>query len=481
MNRTKLKVLLIDDSEDDIFITSHHLRRIETFDLTIDSEINYGRARDKILANEHDLYIIDYLLGPETGLELVRECSREGITKPFILLTGKGDRDIDLEAAKTGVYDYLTKAELNAEMLERSIRYSMERYFSYIAVAESEYRFREIFNKSTDIIFVVDDEFRLVNFNPMMGKLLGYETAEMTGQALSRFFETEQAAQDFIRHTQDSTTHSDIEITLLTREKARKTFLASTSQITSLEGHLQYQGILYDYTNLKKSLEQRSLDERIEAIGKMVRSMAHEIRNPLTNIHLSLHQLEEEVNEEGQTYIEIIRRNSKRINDLIGELMKLSNPTDQDYKPVNVRTVIASALEDAMDRIRLKGIKVQEEHSAPDRLVMGDQGKLHMAMLNIIINAVEAMDKKEGLLHISTRSNGDMAAIHITDNGDGIPAENIPHLFQPYFTGKKNGMGLGLATTHSVIKAHKGNIEVHSSYGEGTTFVVQLPAISAEQ
>ncbi len=478
MNRTKLKVLLIDDSEDDIFITSHHLRRIETFDLSIDSEINYGKARDQILANEHDLYIIDYLLGPETGLELVRECSREGITKPFILLTGKGDRDIDLEAAKTGVYDYLTKAELNAEMLERSIRYSMERYFSYIAVAESEYRFREIFNKSTDIIFVADENFCLVNFNPMMSKLLGYEDAEMAGQPLSRFFENDEAAQHFIRHTADSANNSDIEITLRTKDNTRKTFLASTSQITSLDGHMQYQGILYDYTNLKKSLEQRSLDERIEAIGKMVRSMAHEIRNPLTNINLSLHQLEEDVQGDGQTYIEIIRRNSKRINDLIGELMKLSNPMDQEYEPVNILTVIASALEDSMDRINLKGIKVMEDHSSDQSVVLGDKSKLHMAILNIIINAVEAMEERQGILQIRTHLADNMAAVHITDNGDGIPAENIPHLFQPYFTGKKNGMGLGLATTHSVIKAHKGNVEVQSSQGQGTTFIVRLPIYS---
>lgn len=480
MNRTKLKVLLIDDSEDDIFITSHHLRRIETFDLTIDSEINYSRARDKILANEHDLYVIDYLLGPETGLELVRECSREGVTKPFILLTGKGDRDIDLEAAKTGVYDYLTKAELNAEMLERSIRYSMERYFSYIAVAESEFRFREIFNKSTDIIFVVDQDFRLVNFNPMMSKLLGYEAGEMTGQPLSRFFETEDSARKFISHTENNVTNSDIEITLLTRDKARKTFLASTSEITSLDGHLQYQGILYDYTNLKKSLEQRSLDERIEAIGKVVRSMAHEIRNPLTNINLSLHQLEDEVNEDGKPYIDIIKRNSKRINDLIGELMKLSNPTDSDYKPINMRNVLATALDDAIDRINLKGIRVEQQHAAENAIILGDQGKLHMALLNIIINAVEAMEEKGGHLAITTSMSDGAATVTIADNGDGIPSENIPHLFQPYFTGKKNGMGLGLATTHSVIKAHKGSIEVLSTVGIGTTFIVKLPVLTEQ-
>ncbi|MCW3127697.1 MAG: domain S-box protein [Bacteroidetes bacterium] len=477
MPHSKLKVLLIDDSEDDLFLTSHYLSKIDTFNITIDKEVNYNKARKRILENNHDIYIIDYLLGPETGLELIRDCAREGINKPFILLTGKGGREIDLEAAKTGVYDYLTKSNLNAELLERSIRYSLQRYSSYVAMAESEFRYRQIFNKSTDVIFVLDHDFKLVNFNPMMTVLLGYTDEELINQPINMLFEHAQEADEFLYHTEYSDTKSDIEIVLRTKHGIRKNFLASSSQVTSIDGDMQYQGILYDYTNLKKSLEERSLDERIEAIGKMVRSMAHEIRNPLTNINLSLHQLQEITPEEGKIYTDIITRNSKRINDLIGELMNLSNPIDQNHKPININTIIQSALADAMDRIQLKEISVSEDLTESEAIIMGDRSKLHMALLNIIINAVEAMESTKGLLTIKTSSQDNNAHIEITDNGEGIPTDNIPHLFQPYFTGKKNGMGLGLATTHSVVKAHKGKIEVESVFGKGTTFIIKLPAI----
>jgi PAS domain S-box-containing protein len=477
MTQPKLKILLIDDNEDDLFLTSHYISKIDTFDITLDKELNYNLARKKILQNDHDIYIIDYLLGPETGLELIRDCTKEGINKPFVLLTGKGDRNIDLEAAKTGVYDYLTKSNLNPELLERSIRYSLQRYSSFVAMAESEFRYRQIFNKSTDIIFVLDHDFKLVNFNPMMSALMGYTAEELIDQPIKMFFENTQEADEFLYHTEYSDTKSDIEIVLLTKEGIRKNFLASSSQVTSIDGDIQYQGILYDYTNLKKSLAERSLNERIEAIGKMVRSMAHEIRNPLTNINLSLHQLEEDVSEDGKVYTEIIKRNSKRINDLIGELMNLSNPSDQNYKPVHINTIIQSALSDAMDRIQLKGITVEENLIESEAIIMGDRSKLHMAILNIIINAVEAMENAKGVLKINTSARDNTAHIEITDNGDGIPADNLPHLFQPYFTGKKNGMGLGLATTHSVIKAHNGKIEVESVHGKGTTFIVKLPSL----
>lgn len=475
MPHSKINILLIDDSDDDLFLTSRYLSKIDTFNIAIETEINYNKARNKILEDGHDLYIVDYLLGPETGLELIRDCTRQGITKPFILLTGKGDRDIDLEAAKTGVYDYLTKSTLSAELLERSIRYSLQRYSSYNTIAESEYRYRQIFNKSTDIIFVLDHDFKLVNFNPMMTALLGYKDEELINQPIKTLFEQSQEADEFLYHIEYSDTKSDIEVVLRTKLGIRKTFLASSSQVTSLDGEIQYQGILYDYTNMKKSIEQKSLDERIEAIGKMVRSMAHEIRNPLTNINLSLHQLEEGIPEESRVYTEIITRNSKRINDLIGELMNLSNPTDQNYKPININTIILAALADAIDRIRLKGLSVKEELTDAETIIMGDRNKLHIALLNIIINAVEAMETSKGVLIIKTATRNNNAWIEIRDNGEGIPPENIPHLFQPYFTGKKNGMGLGLATAHSVVKAHKGNIEVESVYGQGTTFVIKLP------
>src|SRR5579863_32430 len=159
MNNEKLHILTVDDNDDDLFLINEYLSQITSYDVLGDKASNYNEARKEILRNRHDIYLIDYLLGAETGLDLIRECVNRGIKKPFILLTGRGDQNIDVQASKAGAYDYLIKSELNAELLERSFRYSLQRYFSYTAIEESEKRYREIFTRSNDIIFILNGHF----------------------------------------------------------------------------------------------------------------------------------------------------------------------------------------------------------------------------------------------------------------------------------------------------------------------------------
>jgi PAS domain S-box-containing protein len=478
MHSNTLHILAVDDDEDDLFLTCDCLAAIEMFKIVVDKEINFKKAREKILQNRHDVYLIDYLLGPHTGVELIRECVNAGIQKPFILLTGKGDRKIDIEAANAGAYDYLTKLDMNAELLERSLRYSLQRYSSLTAITESENRYREIFLKSNDIIFVLDKQFHLVNFNPMMNTLMGYSSEELLQQPFSKLFEYKEEAETFIQHIKVGEIKSDAEIILLTKSGERKTFLASYSQITTPDGTGQYQGILYDYTTIKKSVAENLLKEKIETTERLVRSLAHEIRNPLTNINLSLHQLESEISEDAKAYTDIIKRNSFRINDMIGELMNLSNPVNKKEERIDAEELVRSTIAIAMDRINLKHIEVIEKYSAKKIYVTGDLKKLQTALLNIIINAIEAMEDGKGKLMFETSLVADYLLIKINDNGSGISAGDLSNLFQPYFTGKKNGMGLGLATTHSFIQAHEGSVEVSSQLGKGTTFIVKLKAVT---
>jgi signal transduction histidine kinase len=262
---------------------------------------------------------------------------------------------------------------------------------------------------------------------------------------------------------------------LLTKNGGRKIFLASSSLISTIDGVGQYQAILYDYTNIKRSVSEQLLKDGTE---RLVRGMAHEIRNPLTNINLSVHELEKGISEDQQPLTDIIKRNSNRINDLITELISLSNPVDKNEDQLELAQLVRSSLYLAMDRIKLKEIKLDEEYNDNGVYIMGDLKKLQMALLNIIINAIEAMEPGQGMLMIRTCQSGNQALIEIKDNGNGIPPENLSHLFQPYFTRKKNGMGLGLATTHSIIHAHNGNIEVQSTLGEGSIFKVSLKAVA---
>ena len=470
----KLHVLVIDDDEDDIFLTCDYLAAIDTFNIVIDKESNYLKAFNKILENKHDVYLVDYLLGPYTGVELIRQSNKAGINKPFILLTGNGDRRIDIEATKAGAYDYLTKTELNTELLERSLRYSVHRYAALTAITESENKYRQIFAKSNDIIFVLDKSFKLINFNPMMTTLLEYTAEELMQQPITKFFDKAEDGNFFLQQIESCDAKNDNEIVLLTRANERKTFLSSCSIINSQEGEPQYQVILYDYTNIKKSYAEQLIREKMETTERLVRSLAHEIRNPLTSINLSLHQLERDVDEDGKMLTDIIKRNSNRINDMIGELMNLSNPVEKKEERIAVNDLTQSVMALARDRINLKGITIAEKYKPGIIFINGDRKKLEMALLNIVINAVEAVEEKLGEISIETSVSDEEAGIRITDNGPGIAPENLSSLFQPYFTGKKNGIGLGLATSHSFIYAHDGNIEVTSELGKGTCFTVNL-------
>lgn len=478
MNGTKLKILVIDDDDDDLFLTCEFLNAIDTFQLEIETETNYGRACQKTHENRHDIYIIDYLLGPHTGVELILECVKIGVNKPYILLTGKGDKLIDIEATKAGAYDYLIKSEINTELLERSLRYSMQRYVAYQAVVESEKKFRDIFDKTTDIIFVLNSDMQFINFNAAMSRVLGYEKNDLLNKPITSLFAIVAEGKKFASKLSHDIKGNNEEVELLTKADDTKTFIISYTKIETESQKTEYQGILFDYTTIKKSLADELLKEKTEATNQLVRTLAHEIRNPLTNIDLSVSQLENDVKDDQKFYIDIIQRNSKRINDLIRELVSISKPHENKLEKLNLQTLLDETLKRAKDRIELKKIKVQKNLPPASIYVIADNGKMQIAILNIIINAIEAMESNKGVLQISAISDENNLQISITDNGTGIEPEHLARLFQPYFTGKKNGMGLGLANTHSVVKSHNGDINVNSAPGKGTKFTIWLPTAS---
>ncbi|MFN8285706.1 MAG: ATP-binding protein [Chitinophagales bacterium] len=471
----KIKILVVDDDRDDLFLTSSYLQEIDNYALEIETEINYKKAVERIQEDKHDLYIVDYLLGPHTGIELILTCVNAGVKKPFILLTGKGDRKIDIEATKAGAYDYLIKSEITAESLERSLRYSLQRYQAYKAVAESEKRFRDIFDKTTDIIFVLNSKAEFTNFNAAMTRILGYQLNDLLNKPITELFANSEYAVAFVNKMLNEGQSSNEELVLNTKDGSQKTFIASYIKIVTEDNHVEYQGILFDYTTIKKSVADELLREKTEATNQLVRTLAHEIRNPLTNIDLSVSQIELELREESRFFTDIIKRNSKRINDLIRELMDLSKPQINKFEKLDVRALLQETISRAHDRIELKRIKIFKSFPEKETYILADNSKMQIALLNIIINAIEAMETDGGVLQLAVNNEGSRVNISIADNGSGIDSESLSKLFQPYFTGKKNGMGLGLANTHSVIKSHKGEIDVKSTFGQGTTFLIQLP------
>lgn len=218
--------------------------------------------------------------------------------------------------------------------------------------------------------------------------------------------------------------------------------------------------------------------EKLAVTGRIARTLAHEVRNPLTNINLSVEQLEEDIKDkEYHTYFEIIKRNSKRINDLVTQLMENAKPTELKSTRVSVNSILNKTLALATDHAALKNIKIETEFLGGDAVLEVDDSKLVMAFLNIIVNAIDSVEEKKGVIKITSNCKDKKCLIQIHDNGCGIESSNLSKIFEPYFTSKPNGIGLGLATTHNIILTHNGTIDVESQVGKGTKFTINLNLI----
>lgn len=221
--------------------------------------------------------------------------------------------------------------------------------------------------------------------------------------------------------------------------------------------------------------ELRSI-EKFAATGRIARTIAHEVRNPLTNISLATEQLQEAMEQypDSKDLLNMIGRNANRINGLVSELLNATRFVQLDFRKININQLMDETLESAKDRIDLSNTRVEKQYSSDPCIVAVDVDKIKLALLNIIVNALEAMEKGKGILRIKTKRAGEKCVVEINDNGMGMDEDTLQKLFEPYFTGKTNGNGLGLTNTQNIILNHKGNIKVYSRPGEGASFVVSL-------
>jgi PAS domain S-box-containing protein len=482
MNRiAQNRILIVDDDEDDFFITSDYIRHIPGAEFEIDWCFRYDEALTRMSGRQYDLYFVDYRLGAKSGMDLLKDALRVGCEEPIILLTGKGNRAVDLEAMQVGAVDYLIKTELNTEKLERCIRYALERAASVKALRANERKYRTIFEKSKDLVFLTDDMLDFKDVNEAGLQLLGFDKEELLQMNLCDLIDQVQHKKFLSQALQTQSGIEDWEVVLTTKTgEKRHCLVTATQELTSYDfGYIQ--GIIHDITNLRRAEKATLQAEKLAATGRLVRTLAHEVRNPLNNITLSVEQLQGEGQDESASlYLNIIQRNSKRISDLISELLNTSRPTEIVLIETTLQTVVDEVISVAMDRLTLKRIKLHLRYPNEALTILADLEKLKIALLNIVINAIEAMEENTGELTIEVHSREEEAIVTIQDNGTGISEENISRLFEPYFTQKRNGMGLGLASTLNIIQSHKGTVDVQSVLGEGTSFRVMFPLVSSE-
>ncbi len=470
------RILIVDDDQDDFFITSDYIRGIENGRFILQWTQQYQKALDLMKQHAFDVYFVDYRLGAKTGVDLLKEAIDAKCEEPIILLTGKGNRDIDRQAMRIGAFDYLVKSELNTEKLERTIRYALERSSYVNAIRRNERKFRNIFEQSMDAVFITDMDLVFRELNPAAGALLGQDPESLLGCKLPGLLVSSGEAQRLVEELQSGRDVNDWEVELQTAGGGKKSCILSASVEADLEGMHYVQGILHDITTLKKNEWLALQAEKLAATGRLVRTLAHEVRNPLNNITLSAEQLQlEALDESNQLYLEVIRRNSLRISRIITELLNSSRQTEIELHVAGLQELLEQVLADAADSISLQQVKLEIDMEQEPLLILMDKDKLKIAFMNIVVNAIEAMEGNEGHLTVRLMEKNGLAVTEIMDNGAGIPPEHMGRLFEPYYTSKRNGMGLGLASTMNIVQSHKGFVDVRSTTGKGTSFIVNLP------
>ena len=474
-NQSKIRIAVIEDDEDDFLIIKDYISEIEGRSFVVDWFQDYNKAIDAIKNKEYHLYFVDYFLGHKTGLDLLDAANELHCDAPIILLTGLGNKAIDVKAMEKGATDYLVKNDLNTEKLERCIRYSLERASFLKELKARETKYRKLFAGSKDAVFITDDHLNFNEVNDAAVELLGFPEHELIGRNLCEFISEHSLNGQLNPANGQGKDIEESEVKIINNSKeTRECLLSLASQPQADDETYVMHGIIHDITKIKKAEAANLQAEKLAANERLIRMLAHEIRNPLNNIILSIDQLMPMQRDEMQkSFMDIIQRNSLRINNIITELLNLAKPTELVLVEHSLQDIMDESISRTDDRIKLQNIQVKKNYPPEPLLIQADKEKLVIAFTNIIINAIEAMESNGQLtINLSGSENG--FDVCIKDNGKGFPNEYLSRLFEPFFTLKRNGMGLGLTVSFSILQSHKAKIKANSQENEGTEFQISF-------
>jgi signal transduction histidine kinase len=223
---------------------------------------------------------------------------------------------------------------------------------------------------------------------------------------------------------------------------------------------------------------QMSRAEHLATLGELAAGLAHEIRNPLAGIAGVIEIIGRDLpsTSPARAVVKDVRQEITQINRILSDLLETARPHPPQVCVSNLNTTVEHAVMLARQQVLSKPIKI-ELQQAPDLAeVEHDSDQIHQVLLNLLLNAVQAMDSAgAGMVRVEIGSRGDYASVIVSDTGRGIPAQNIPNIFRPFYTTKGNGTGLGLSLARRIVEEHQGRIEVSSVVGKGSKFTVLLP------
>ncbi len=380
-----------------------------------------------------------------------------------------------------------------AKLLEQVARLTRQNAELSVALQELRAYYEDLLSSLQDGVIILDPAGRVVSLNQAAEELTGFSGSQIAGRPIGEVFPPPAPLSSLVAKTADQgRSHADFDATLIRADGARLTLSAVASLVSNPRG--ESRGVvlvLRDLSRVRELEEQVRRSDRLAALGVLAAGVAHEVRNPLVGIRAAAQLMEGEPNfpPSLQEFTGIIIREVDRLNRLVGDLLAFAGHRPLRIQPCNVNQVVEEALRLEECGLQTGGVTIVRRYDPEVPAVAGDPERLLQVFLNLIRNGAEAMAGGAGELQVRTRfervapqcGGRSAAVVEIGDRGPGIPPEVQAQLFNPFFTTKDGGTGLGLPISLRIVEEHGGAIEVQSQMGQGATFRALLPIATDEE
>jgi PAS domain S-box-containing protein len=512
MVKNDWKVLIIDDEEG--------IRRVMSITLTdagyevlsaSDGESGIRVCREK----SPQIVITDVRMPGMDGIEVLQKIKEISPEKEVIVATAFGEMELAIRALQLDASDFITKP-INDEALFVALERAKRRYANrkelqdYATLLEARWmdtaeELTRVFNfqqnlieSSIDGIMGCDREGKVITFNKSLEQMLGYDEDEACGKMFLNQFFPIGAAEKFKEALYSEQYGGRNRIDLLETNLITKTGVIIPVQFSATVLHQDGEeiGIVGFFRDLReiRRLEQQFADQtrllhqdKMMSLGRLAASVVHEINNPLSGLLnymglmikiLNRDSLGEEQIQKFQRYLSIIESETSRCSKIVSNLLSFSRKSEFEFSIMNVNELLQKCIMLSQHKLSLQNIQIQTELDLEIPQIWGDFNQMQQCIINLILNAIDAMPEG-GALTMKSRLNSqkDLVEISVEDTGYGIEDQDLPHIFEPFYTTKTGGigLGLGLSTVYGIIDRHKGTITVNSELGKGTIFTIKLP------
>lgn len=460
-----------------------------------DSSISPASPLVTLLCDEHEPFTQDTLermrptptvLGARREMKTLNAAVAMGL-----FLRNECKAVLLLGPKKSGrIYDLRDQHTL--QMLCDQLVVALENANLYTAVQNSKIYNDILLDSLTSGIIAVDADQTVTVFNKRARQLTGLSEAEVLNRAMTRLPPILVEGLDHALQTGEGFRDRDGTIRLNGEDVPVRVSAAM------FHGHtgrpLGALLVFNDMTQLKKMEEQIRRTDRLASIGTLSAGMAHEIKNPLVTIKTFTQLLPQQYAESDfrETFFDLVGQEVKRIDTIVNRLLNFARPAKAALVPVSLHQTVENSLRLVEQQLVQKGIHLDTRLEAEHHMIEADAEQLNQMFVNFFLNAIQAMEPGGTLSVISSpvasalspldgQQNGPMIQLDIRDTGCGIPPGELDHIFDPFFTNKENGVGLGLSVSHGIIQEHNGSIDVESEPGTGTIFHIQFPLLREKQ